>query len=114
MTQGNGTAEGRKPVCELAGTDGNVFSIIARVKQSLKEAGEATPPRVSMAKMNNVQIALDAARTTRDILGANGITDDYQCMRHMMNLESVYTYEGTHDIHKLVVGKELTGIAAFS
>jgi glutaryl-CoA dehydrogenase len=80
----------------------------------LKDNGEATPARVSMAKFNNVQVALTAARTARDILGANGITDEYQCGRHLTNLESVYTYEGTHDIHQLVVGKELTGISAFS
>ena len=79
----------------------------------LKEAGEVTPVQVSMAKMNNVQIALDSARMTRDILGANGITDEYQCGRHMVNLESVYTYEGTHDIHKLIIANELTGIPAF-
>src|SRR5436190_2002430 len=79
----------------------------------LKEAGEATAPRVSMAKMNNVKVALDCARMARDILGANGITDEYQCMRHMMNLESVFTYEGTHDIHMLIIGNELTGIPAF-
>ena len=79
----------------------------------LKEAGEATPVQVSMAKMNNVKIALDCARLTRDILGANGITDEYQCFRHMMNLESVSTYEGTHDIHTLIIGEALTGIPAY-
>src|SRR5438552_16186302 len=79
----------------------------------LKEAGEATPSQVSMAKMNNVKIALDCARLTRDILGASGITDEYQCFRHMMNLESVFTYEGTHDIHLLIIGEQLTGIPAY-
>jgi glutaryl-CoA dehydrogenase len=79
----------------------------------LKEAGEATAAMVSMAKMNNVKVALDSARMTRDILGANGILDEYQAMRHATNLESVYTYEGTHDIHNLIIGRELTGIAAF-
>jgi len=67
-----------------------------------------------MAKQNNVQISLDCARTARDILGANGISGEYHCMRHMCNLESVYTYEGTNDIHLLIVGQELTGIPAFS
>jgi glutaryl-CoA dehydrogenase len=80
----------------------------------LKEAGEATPAQVSMAKMNNVKVALDSARLTRDILGANGITNEYQCFRHMVNLESVITYEGTHDIHALIIGNELTGIPAFA
>ena len=72
----------------------------------LKEANKLTPAQISLAKRNNVSIA-------RDILGANGITDDYQCGRHMLNLESVYTYEGTHDIHALIVGQDITGIAAF-
>ncbi len=68
---------------------------------------------VSLAKMNNVKIALEIARACRDILGANGITDEYQCMRHMNNLESVYTYEGTNNIHTLVLGEHITGIKAF-
>ena len=67
-----------------------------------------------MAKMNNVEIALDIARTTRDILGAVGILDEHQCFRHMCNLESVKTYEGTHDIHLLLLGEEITGISAFA
>ena len=79
----------------------------------LKDEGKVTPAQISMAKMNNVKVALDCARTTRDILGANGILDEYTSMRHMMNLESVYTYEGTHDIHTLVIGEALTGIPAY-
>jgi glutaryl-CoA dehydrogenase len=63
--------------------------------------------------MNNVDIALKGARLAREILGASGITDEYQCGRHMCNLESVYTYEGTHDIHTLVLGEAVTGIAAY-
>jgi glutaryl-CoA dehydrogenase len=66
-----------------------------------------------MAKRNNVWMALETARTARDILGANGITEDYPIMRHMMNLESVKTYEGTHDIHALILGHHITGIAAY-
>lgn len=69
--------------------------------------------QISMGKQNNVQISLDCARTTRDILGANGISGEYRCMRHMCNLESVYTYEGTNDVHLLIVGQQLTGIPAF-
>ena len=79
----------------------------------LKEAGTLRPPQVSLAKRNNVAMARDIARDARDILGANGVTDDYQCGRHMLNLESVYTYEGTHDVHTLVVGQDVTGLAAF-
>jgi glutaryl-CoA dehydrogenase len=79
----------------------------------LKEAGKLTPQQISLAKRNNVAVARDVARDARDILGANGVTDEYQCGRHMLNLESVYTYEGTHDIHTLVVGQDVTGLAAF-
>jgi glutaryl-CoA dehydrogenase len=79
----------------------------------LKDNGKVDASHISMLKMNNVAIALDTARKARDILGANGIVDDYCIMRHMNNLESVYTYEGTNDIHKLVIGERITGIAAF-
>jgi glutaryl-CoA dehydrogenase len=79
----------------------------------LKDNGKVDPSHISMLKMNNVAIALDTARKARDILGANGIVDDYCIMRHMNNLESVFTYEGTNDIHKLVIGERITGIAAF-
>jgi glutaryl-CoA dehydrogenase len=79
----------------------------------LKEADKLTPGQISLAKRNNVSMARDIARDARDILGANGVTDEYQCGRHMLNLESVYTYEGTHDIHALVVGQDITGLAAF-
>jgi glutaryl-CoA dehydrogenase len=68
---------------------------------------------VSLAKRNNVAMALDVARETRDILGANGITGEYPIMRHMCTLESVKTYEGTHSIHTLVLGEEITGIPAY-
>jgi glutaryl-CoA dehydrogenase len=79
----------------------------------LKDAGTVGHQHISMAKRNNVWMALECARLARDILGANGITDDYPVMRHMMNLESVKTYEGTHDIHTLILGQHLTGIAAY-
>ncbi len=79
----------------------------------LKEAGTVTPQQISMAKRNNVCMALNTARTCREILGGNGILDDYQSFRHMVNLESVYTYEGTHQIHTLIVGHDITGHAAF-
>jgi glutaryl-CoA dehydrogenase len=80
----------------------------------LKDAGEASFGQVSMAKRNNVAMALDVARLARDILGANGISSEYPIMRHMTNLESVKTYEGTHDIHTLILGQEITGLAAFN
>jgi glutaryl-CoA dehydrogenase len=80
----------------------------------LKDQGRTEPAQISMLKMNNVWIALETARKARDILGANGIVDDYCVMRHMNNLESVYTYEGTHDIHRLVIGEHITGIAAYA
>ena len=79
----------------------------------LKDAGKVGHQHISMAKRNNVWMALETARMARDILGANGITEDYPLMRHMMNLESVKTYEGTHDIHALILGQHLTGIAAY-
>jgi len=79
----------------------------------LKDEGKAGHEHISMAKRNNVWMALECARLARDILGANGITDDFPVMRHMMNLESVKTYEGTHDIHTLILGQHVTGISAY-
>ncbi len=79
----------------------------------LKEKGKATFAHVSLLKKNNVWVALESARKARDILGANGITGDYPVFRHMVNLESVYTYEGTHDIHTLILGQHITGIPAY-
>ena len=78
-----------------------------------KDNGNATPEMVSLGKMNNVDIAIQIARMARDIHGANGILNEYPIMRHMANLESVYTYEGTHDIHNLILGRWITGIQAF-
>jgi glutaryl-CoA dehydrogenase len=79
----------------------------------MKDAGTVGHEHISLAKRNNVWMALETARLARDILGANGITEDYPIMRHMMNLESVKTYEGTHDIHTLILGHSVTGIAAY-
>lgn len=79
----------------------------------LKDKGEADPAHISMAKMNNVSNALKHARVARDILGGSGVTYEYQCGRHMLNLESVNTYEGTEDIHRLILGHHITGIPAF-
>jgi len=79
----------------------------------LKEVGKVGHQHISMLKRNNVWMALECARMARDILGGNGIADDYPVIRHMMNLETVKTYEGTHDIHTLVIGEHITGISAF-
>ena len=79
-----------------------------------KDEGTWIPEHISLAKMNNVDIALEIARMARDIHGANGILDEYPVMRHMANLESVKTYEGTHDIHNLILGRHITGIQAFT
>jgi glutaryl-CoA dehydrogenase len=79
----------------------------------LKDLGKATPSRVSLAKRNNVNMACDIAREARRLLGANGILIEYHSMRHLANLESVYTYEGTHDMHSLILGQEITGLAAY-
>jgi len=79
----------------------------------LKDSGKLTPPQVSLAKLNCVFMARECARLAREILGANGILAEYHSMRHLANLESVLTYEGTHDIHKLVVGEALTGIPSY-
>jgi glutaryl-CoA dehydrogenase len=79
----------------------------------LKDAGNFTPTQVSLAKRNNVDIATNIAREARRLLGANGILAEYGAMRHMANLESVYTYEGTHDVHSLILGQAITGLSAF-
>ena len=79
----------------------------------LKDAGTMTPEQVSLAKRNNVDIACECAREARRLLGANGILAEYHSMRHMANLESVYTYEGTHDMHGLILGQAVTGLSAF-
>lgn len=80
----------------------------------LKDQGKHKFTQVSMAKRNNVEIALEVARTARTILGANGILDEYPVMRHMANLESVYTYEGTHEMHTLIIGNDITGFQAYN
>ncbi|PYN38490.1 MAG: acyl-CoA dehydrogenase [Candidatus Rokuibacteriota bacterium] len=79
----------------------------------LKDQGTARAQQISMAKMNNVQMALDTARMARDIMGAAGIVDEHPVIRHMLNLETVNTYEGTHDIHTLIIGRDITGLDGF-
>ena len=91
----------------------NAGTLMALQIGRMKDAGDIDPAHISMGKFNNVRMALDVARTARSVLGANGITLDYPVIRHMNNLESVYTYEGTHEIHTLVIGQAITGIPAF-
>jgi glutaryl-CoA dehydrogenase len=87
--------------------------LLARHCGRLKDQGRIEPAHISMLKRNNVAVALECARISRDLLGANGIIDDYPIMRHMCNLESVKTYEGTDHIHTLVIGEAVTGIPAY-
>ncbi|WP_435320410.1 acyl-CoA dehydrogenase family protein [Haloarchaeobius sp. TZWSO28] len=87
--------------------------LLAHRLAELKERGDLKPTQVSMAKRNNVRMAREQSRVAREMLGGNGITADYSPMRHVTNLETVYTYEGTHDIHSLIIGHDLTGIPAF-
>jgi glutaryl-CoA dehydrogenase len=94
-------------------TDITQAQLVAWRLGQLRDQGKHEPAQTSLAKRANVAMALKAARTTRDILGASGITEEYQALRHALNLESVYTYEGTHDIHALVLGERVTGIPAF-
>jgi glutaryl-CoA dehydrogenase len=77
------------------------------------ETGKFAPEMISIVKRNNVGKALDVARASRDMHGGNGISEEYQVMRHMVNLETVNTYEGAHDVHALILGRAITGIAAF-
>jgi alkylation response protein AidB-like acyl-CoA dehydrogenase len=102
----------QEKVAEMA-TQVTTAQLLAYRLAELKERGDLRPQQVSMAKRNNVRAARDQARVAREMLGGNGITTDYSPMRHMANMETVYTYEGTHDIHTLVLGEDLTGIAAF-
>jgi glutaryl-CoA dehydrogenase len=111
-----------KPIASFQLVQGKLADMVTEITKGqllalqvgrLKEKKLHTPEMVSMAKRNNCEIALDIAREARDILGANGITGEYPVMRHMCNLESVKTYEGTHNIHTLVLGEAVTGIAAY-
>jgi len=111
-----------KPLASFQLIQANLVEMVSEITKAqlliwrlgkLKEAGKARPEQVSLAKRNNIKMALDIARMARDMLGANGITAEYQSMRHMCNLESVITYEGTHNIHTLIIGQDVTGIPAF-
>ncbi len=102
----------QEKLAEMA-TQITLAQLLAHRLADLKEAGEMRPQHVSMAKRNNVRTARDQSRIAREMLGGNGITADYPPMRHMANMETVYTYEGTHDIHTLILGEDLTGIQAY-
>ena len=102
----------QRKFAEMA-TQITLAQLLAYRLADLKEEGRLTPQHVSMAKRNNVRMARNQSRIAREILGGNGITTDYSPMRHMQNLETVYTYEGTHDIHTLILGEELTGFQAY-
>ncbi|WP_129114338.1 acyl-CoA dehydrogenase family protein [Halegenticoccus tardaugens] len=102
----------QEKLAEMA-TQITTAQLLAHRLAALKQRGDLRPQQVSMAKRNNVRMARDQARVAREMLGGNGITVDYSPMRHLANMETVYTYEGTHDIHSLVLGQDLTGIAAF-
>lgn len=99
-------------LAEMA-TEITTSQLLAHRLSELKERGELRSQQVSMAKRNNVAMAREQARVAREMLGGNGVTSDYPPMRHLANMESVYTYEGTHDIHTLILGEDLTGISAF-
>jgi len=102
----------QEKLAEMA-TQITLGQLLAYRLAELKERGEMRPQHVSMAKRNNVRMARDQSRIAREMLGGNGITLDYSPMRHMANMETVYTYEGTHDIHTLILGEDLTGIPAY-
>jgi len=102
----------QEKLAEMA-TQMTLGQLLAHRLAELKMDGKLRPEQVSMAKRNNVRMARDQARVAREMLGGNGITLDYSPMRHMANMETVYTYEGTHDIHTLILGNDLTGIPAF-
>lgn len=102
----------QEKLAEMA-TQITLAQLLAHRLATLKEREELRPQHVSMAKRNNVRMAREQSRIAREILGGNGITADYSPMRHMANMETVYTYEGTHDIHSLILGADITGINAF-
>jgi len=103
----------QEKLAEMA-TQVTTAQLLAHRLADLKERGDLRPQQVSMAKRNNVRMAREQSRVAREMLGGNGVTADYPPMRHLANMETVYTYEGTHDIHSLILGEDLTGLSAFS
>ena len=102
----------QEKLAEMA-TQISLAELLAHRLADLAEAGDLGHQHISMAKRNNVRMARNQTRIAREMLGGNGITADYSPIRHMENMETVYTYEGTHDIHSLIIGEDLTGYAAF-
>ena len=111
-----------KPIAGYQLTQAKFAEMLTRITEAqlmvlrlgrMKDAGTMKFHQVSMAKRNNCSMARDIARTAREILGANGVTLDYSPIRHLANIESVFTYEGTHEMHTLIIGEDITGIAAF-
>ena len=111
-----------KPIAAFQLTQQKLVEMITEITKAqllahrlgqLKDAGRVKATQISLAKRNNVAQALAIARSARTILGANGISDEYSIIRHMLNLETVFTYEGTHEIHTLIVGEDITGYAAY-
>jgi len=112
-----------KPIASFQLTQAKLADMVTEITKAqllclklgrLKDAGQMRHAQVSLAKRNNVRMALEVARTARGMLGANGISDEYPVMRHMCNLETVETYEGTYEIHTLILGKDLTGLDALA
>jgi glutaryl-CoA dehydrogenase len=112
-----------RPIASFQLTQRKLVEMVVQVQRGtlvalhlgrLKDAGTLATPQVSFAKMDNVRMALGVAREARSVLGANGITTEYPVIRHMNNLESVYTYEGTNEVHTLILGQAITGIGAFA
>ena len=111
-----------KPIAGYQLTQAKLADMVTRITEAqllvyrlgrLKDEGTMTFQQVSMAKRNNCELARDVASISRGMLGANGVTEDYPIMRHMANIESVYTYEGTHEMHTLILGQDVTGLAAY-
>ncbi len=109
----NKIAEARREIAKDRKKD-PIDEVVEQRFRSDKDAGKLKHYQVSLGKRNNVWVARECARLAREILGANGIVDDYPVIRHMLNIESVYTYEGTHDILGLVIGEQITGIPSFN
>tara|TARA_B100000949_G_scaffold211582_1_gene205205 strand:- start:189 stop:596 length:408 start_codon:yes stop_codon:yes gene_type:complete len=111
-----------KPIAGYQLTQAKFTEMLTRITEAqlmvlrlgrMKDAGTMNFHQVSMAKRNNCAMARDIAKTAREILGANGVTLDYSPIRHLANIESVFTYEGTHEMHTLIIGEDITGISAF-